>query len=448
MIRNNKFFVKKYDEDEKKITLEEERKYHSPFVLFLIKNGRLLLAISLLLSVSVFIIAITLIFGNMKESSIVMYEQNGVVVSFDGDDNSIVNGTPITKEYAEKVFDSNLIQDNNLRGVVIKLKEVSIKDKNKGKVKGVITFYSDRTAIVKYDDGSYKRIYSVNGNYGITESGVIDSKAITNDLSGEYKKNDKYNINLIYLSDGSVIVIKDKVELFVRNSDITSNDDEFFTNLSGVSTPISKKGNKYTYSDGTIKEKDYIIVDNIKYTKVDKKKTEDNIKIIYYDNGYAEIIYNNLNVMVKNSEHIRYNDNIFEIIDNDKKDVIEIKDIMDIKDIKLENKNNTVSNYMIVLEESNNYDKYKISKKLPSKYINYNIYVNGNKIINNVLDKKLDNTSGIENGENSYLIYEGKIDKLSELTVKVGMWVSYEDITNEYMNSGFVGTMKVYIESK
>ena len=448
MIRNNKFFVKKYDEDENKITLEEERKYHSPFVLFLIKNGRLLLAISLLLSVSVFIIAITLIFGNMKESSIVMYEQNGVVVSFDGDDNSIVNGTPITKEYAEKVFDSNLIQDNNLRGVVIKLKEVSIKDKNKGKVKGVITFYSDRTAIVKYDDGSYKRIYSVNGNYGITESGVIDSKAITNDLSGEYKKNDKYNINLIYLSDGSVIVKKDKVELFVRNSDITSNDDEFFTTLSGVSTPISKKGNKYTYSDGTIKEKDYIIVDNIKYTKVKDDKTNDNIKIIYYDNGYAEIIYNNLNVMVKNSEHIRYNDNIFEIIDNDKKDVIEIKDIMDIKDIKLENKNNTVSNYMIVLEESNNYDKYKISKKLPSKYINYNIYVNGNKIINNVLDKKLDNTSGIENGENSYLIYEGKIDKLSELTVKVGMWVSYEDITNEYMNSGFVGTMKVYIESK
>lgn len=448
MIRNNKFFVKKYDEDENKITLEEERKYHSPFVLFLIKNGRLLLAISLLLSVSVFIIAITLIFGNMKESSIVMYEQNGVVVSFDGDDNSIVNGTPITKEYAEKVFDSNLIQDNNLRGVVIKLKEVSIKDKNKGKVKGVITFYSDRTAIVKYDDGSYKRIYSVNGNYGITESGVIDSKAITNDLSGEYKKNDKYNINLIYLSDGSVIVIKDKVELFVRNSDITSNDDEFFTTLSGVSTPISKDGNKYTYSDGTIKENDYIIVDDIKYTKVDEKKTKDNIKIIYYDNGYAEIIYNNLNVMVKNSEHIRYNDNIFEIIDNDKKDVIEIKDIMDIKDIKLENKNNTVSNYMIVLEESNNYDKYKISKKLPSKYINYNIYVNGNKIINNVLDKKLDNTSGIKNDRNNYLIYEGKIDKLSELTVKVGMWVSYEDITNEYMNSGFVGTMKVYIESK
>ena len=441
MTKKNKFFVKKYDEDKGKITVEEERKYHSPFVLFLIKNGRLLLAISLLLSISVFIIAITLIFGNMKGSSIIKYEQNGVVVSFDGDDNSIINGTPITKEYAEKVFDSNLIQDNNLRGVVIRLKEVSIKG-------AIITFYSDRTAIIKYDDGSYKRIYSVNGNYGITEKGEIDAKAVTSDLSGEYKKNDKYDINLIYLSDGSVIVVKDDVELFVRNSDITSNDDLFFTNLSGVSTPISKDENGYTYSDGTIKEKDYIIVDNIKYTKIDEKETKDNIKIIYYDNGYAEVIYDNLNVMVRNSEHIRYNDNIFEIIDNDKKDVIEIKDIMNIKSIKLENKNDTISNYMIVLEESNNYRKHNISKRLPSKYINYNIYVNGNKIINNVLDNKLDNTSGIENGENSYLIYEGKIDKLSELTVKIGMWISYENITNEYMNSGFVGTMKVYIESK
>lgn len=40
MIRNNKFFVKKYDEDENKITLEEERKYHSPFVLFLINEWK------------------------------------------------------------------------------------------------------------------------------------------------------------------------------------------------------------------------------------------------------------------------------------------------------------------------------------------------------------------------------------------------------------------------
>ena len=54
MIRNNKFFVKKYDEDESKITIQEERKYHSPFVLFLIKNGRLLLAISSFIGISIY----------------------------------------------------------------------------------------------------------------------------------------------------------------------------------------------------------------------------------------------------------------------------------------------------------------------------------------------------------------------------------------------------------
>lgn len=88
---------------------------------------------------------------------------------------------------------------------------------------------------------------------------------------------------------------------------------------------LYQKGNKYTYSDGTIKEKDYIIVDDIKYAKVDEKKTKDNIKIIYFDNGYAEIIYNNLNVMVKNSEHIRYNDNILRLLIMIRKMLLKLK---------------------------------------------------------------------------------------------------------------------------
>lgn len=81
MAKTNKFFVKKYEEDKSKITVEEERKYRSPFILFLVNNGRLILTISLLLSISVFIIGVTLILNSIKDSSIVMYEENGVVVS-------------------------------------------------------------------------------------------------------------------------------------------------------------------------------------------------------------------------------------------------------------------------------------------------------------------------------------------------------------------------------
>lgn len=442
MSKTNKFHVKKYDEDKSKITIEEERKYRNPFILFLIDNGKFIFTISLLLTVTVLIIAVTLIFSNIKDSSIVYYESNGVVVTFDGDDNSIINGTPITSEYANKVFDSNLVDNNYFKGVVIKIGEKNINN-------GIVMFYSDKTIIIKYNDGTYKRIFPIDDNYEINENNEINANAIYKDLTGENKRNDKLGIDIIYLSDGSVIIDKDNVNFFVRNSDITSNDISFFTNLSGVSVPIKNDNNKLYYSNGTIKEKDYILVDNIKYLKIDEKKVHNNIKVIYYDNGYAEVIYNNTSIIVEKSEHINYDDNVFEIIDsNNNGNIIDIKDIMDIKSIKLENKNTSKANYMIVLEETNNYKKHNITRRLSTEYINYNVYVNGNIVKDKVLNNKLDNTSGITNKNNNYLIYEGEIEKLSELSIKIGMWISYENITNEYMNSAFIGTMKVYVESK
>ena len=285
MGKTNKFHIKKYDEDKSKITIEEERKYRNPFILFLIDNGKLIFTISLLLTVTVLIIAVTLIFSNIKDSSIVYYESNGVVVTFDGDDNSIINGTPITSEYANKVFDSNLVDNNYFKGVVIKIGEKNINN-------GIVMFYSDKTIIIKYNDGTYKRIFPIDDNYEINENNEINANAIYKDLTGENKRNDKLGIDIIYLSDGSVIIDKDNVNFFVRNSDITSNDISFFTNLSGVSVPIKNDNNKLYYSNGTIKEKDYILVNNIKYLKIDEKKVHNNIKVIYYDNGYAEVIYN------------------------------------------------------------------------------------------------------------------------------------------------------------
>ena len=442
MSKTNKFHIKKYDEDKSKITIEEERKYRNPFILFLIDNGKLIFTISLLLTVTVLIIAVTLIFSNIKDSSIVYYESNGVVVTFDGDDNSIINGTPITSEYANKVFDSNLVDNNYFKGVVIKIGEKNINN-------GIIMFYSDKTIIIKYNDGTYKRIFPIDGNYGINENNEINANAIYKDLTCKNKRNDKLGIDIIYLSDGSIIIDKDNINFFVRNSDITSNDISFFTNLSGVSVPIKNDNNKIYYSNGTIKENDYILVDNIKYLKIDEKKDHNNIKVIYYDNGYAEVIYNNTSIIVEKSEHINYDDNVFEIIDsNNSNNIINIKDIMDIKGIRLENKNTSKANYMIVLEETNDYKKHNITRRLSTEYINYNVYVNGNIVKDKVLNNKLDNTSGITNKNNNYLIYEGEIEKLSELSIKIGMWISYENITNEYMNSAFIGTMKVYIESK
>lgn len=439
MSKKNKFYVKKINQEENKITVGEEKNYHNPFIRFLISNGKLIFTISLLLSVAVFIIALTLSLKNMGESSIVMYEENGVVVNFNGTDNSIINGTPITSDYALKTFVSNINEDNYLKGVVIRVDKKELNG-------NTYMFYSDKTIIIKYKDNTYKKIYPVDNKYGIYDNGIINTKAITKDLTGEKKENQKLDIELIYLSDGSILVSGEDTNILVRNKDVKDKENIFYGNLSGTSILVEEKDNRYHYSNNIITNENFIEVNNIKYNKIEEKTLDNGIKIIYYDNDYAEVIYKDSRLVVEKKDHIKYENNIFEIVDNNKNEEnIDIKDIMNIKNIKLKNTNQDKAYYMIVLEESNNYNKYNIDKRLDTKYINYNIYVNGNTITNKVLDNKIEIK---ENKNNNYLIYEGYIDKLSELTIDIGMWISYENITNEYMNSGFIGTMKVYIETK
>ena len=439
MGKTNKFYVKDFEKEENSITVGEEKNYHNPFIRFLISNGKLIFTISLLLSVAVFIIALTLSLKNMGESSIVMYEENGVVVNFNGTDNSIINGTPITSDYALKTFVSNINEDNYLKGVVILLDKKDIHG-------NTYMFYSDKTIIIKYKDNTYKKIYPIDNKYGVYDSGIINAKVIAKDLTGETKINKELGIELIYLSDGSIIVSKGNANMLVRNNDVTDNENIFYGNLSGTGILVEEKDNIYHYSNNIITDENFIEVNNIKYNKIEEKTLDNGIKIIYYDSDYAEVIYKDTRVIVEKKDHIKYEKNIFEIVDNNKNEEnIDIKDIMNIKNIKLKNTNKSKAYYMIVLEESNNYNKYNIDKRLDTKYINYNIYVNGNTITNKVLDNKININ---KSKKNNYLIYEGYIDKLSEQTIDIGMWISYENITNEYMNSGFVGTMKVYIETK
>lgn len=435
MSKTNRFHVKKVDKQN--ITVEEERKYHSPFILFLIRNGKLILTISLLFSLSVFIIAFSLTMTNIKESSIVKYESNGVMVKFDSTDEMILNGTPITPEYADKLFDSN-VQNINYEGVIIKIKETPCKFGN-------IVFYSDKTALIKYIDGTYMRIYSVNNNYGIDEDGIINSKAVTKKLTGEIKQNN-LGINILYLSDGSTEITYKNSTIFVRNGDISNLEDKFYTNLSLVSIKLKEENNKIYYSNNIIKENNLLNVDSKTYKITSEKVVMENIKIIYYENGYAEVIKDKLSIIVEKSEHIKYDNNIFEIVYQDKEKV-DIKDLMDIKNITINNTNTETINYIIVLEETNNYQKNNINKRLTNEYIRFSTYINGNTYKNNILNNNLRGKEGYTFNNNTYLLYEGKLDRLNSININIGMWIDYETITNDYMNSAFIGTIKVYIET-
>lgn len=440
MGKTNKFHVKDFEEN--RIVVEEQIKERSPLALFFIKNGKLLFAISFLFSIAVFVIAFTLIMANMEESYIVKYESNGVVVKFDSSDNSIMNGTPITDEYAGKVFDSTINSITSSVGVVIKTDEKVLEDRT-------IVYYSDKTVLIKYNSGGYMKVSSVKGNFGVDKDGVINRKASTQKLSGRLEENKALGIITLYLSDGSVEVTKEDDVFFVRNNDITNTDDSFYTNLSGVSLPIKKDNGVTYYSDGTKKEDNSIIVDGVKYKEVDKKNVYSNIKVIYYENGFAEVVKDTLSVMVRDSKHVVFDKNILEIIDNSILE-IDIKDVMDIKEITLENTNTENSHYIIVLEETSDYNKHNVSKRLDNNLINFNIYIDGVKKYNNVLNTNLKGTNrleGLDLKNNTYLLYEGSIDNMSEKTIKLGLWIDYNDIDNEYMNSAFIGTVKVYVES-
>lgn len=433
MPKTNRFHVKEIENQN--VTVEEERKYHSPFILFFIRNGKLILTISLLFSLSVFIIAFSLTMKNIKESSILTYKSNGVIVKFNSSDESVLNGAPITPEYADKLFE-NSVQDSGREGVIIKTAEIALKF-------GKVIFYSDNTALIKYNDGTYMRVYSLHNSYGVDKDGIINSNAVMKKLSGEIKQND-LGMNILYLSDGSAEVTYENETIFVRNGDMTNIENEFYTNLSLVSIKIKEDSGKSYYSKNIIKENNTLIIDGKTYKQVKEVKANNNIKIIYYENNYAEVIKDDLSLIVEKSEHIKYDKNIFEIVYQNKEEV-NIKDLIDIKKISLSNTKTEPINYIVVFEETSDYAKYNY-KVLPQEYLRYSIYANGRMYKNNLLNNNLKGKEGYDFNNNTYLLFEGKLDRLSTTDINVGMWVDYETITNEYMNSAFIGTIKVYVE--
>lgn len=449
MSKNNKFYVKKIKKDN--ITVAEEKNYKSPFIIFLLTNGRLIFIITLLLSITILIISTSLVFRNMlgstdksdKNNTNTTTDNSNVVVTVDiSDECNLNNTTPITEEYATKLFDSSRQINTANTGVVIKVKEKSLEDR-------IIIFYSDKTALIKYKDGTYLRVFRVNNNYGVKEDGTLNTKAETRKLTAKEIINKDLGIKLLYLSDGSLEVTKGDVCFFVRDSDITSSVDKFYTNLSIVSLPTKKESNKIYYSNGTIKENDYLLVDNKQIKSTETKKIHDNITIIYYENGFAEIIQDKQSIIVEKSDHIIYDNNILEIIDNTKEEKVNTDNLIDIKNINLKNNNKKEVNYLILIEETSNYNKYNVSKRLPNEYIKYLVSINNKKqdikLLNNNI-KGTNKTKGLKLTNNAYQIYEGKLPKSGEANIKIGMWVDYKTITNEYMNSAFIGTVKVYIE--
>lgn len=242
------------------IILEEEK---SSFIIFLKKYGKWLLIIALLILIT---LGYTL-FKYISDSKEFNIDQISLDDSLTDYNATINSSSYMTDERAKNKFLKNDKFSSNGEVLLVKTVESD---------KFIIWFFSDGTAIKINKTGNLiTRIGSLeNGEYGIDNLGVINTKATISDVTIKDVKTYPYG-TVTYYSDGSAMITDSKIDMFVRNANDVY--DNYISN------------NKVSY----LKEIEII----------------GNSKLNYYYDGTIEIIKGNLSYVVRNKEDILINGN-------------------------------------------------------------------------------------------------------------------------------------------
>ena len=255
--------VVELNKKEEKIVLEEKQ---SALILFWRRHSLLIFLTFLILSLTILGVSIMLLIKNMNANSIPNIKESSVNISLDSYE-TMLGSDALDDESAKQKFLNN--QKFKSSGEVLLVKKVE-----QGSF--TIKYYSDGTALMILKDGNkVTRINPLpNGDYGISNEGVISSKASTlNVIVTETKEYRWGTVN--YLSDGSAEIVNSKKDIFVRNAkDIKDN---------------------------------YISQNKVTYLK--ETKNLGDTKINYYYDGTVEIIKNNTSYLVRTPDDLNMNGN-------------------------------------------------------------------------------------------------------------------------------------------
>jgi len=319
------------------------------------------------------------------------------------------NETYIVRNKEDIDLNSMTFPNNNAATI---LKTVSLKDGNK------IIYYTDGSAEIKTKDESVMVRQSKDIIY--TEKRVIEiiETKYANETIVRKTPNNK---EIIYLDNGGAVIKNPNgtYEYVYENSDIKYEENGNIKN--GVTT-VKEIAHK-TSPDGTIiinlEDGNSIIIDENGYRVV---KTD---KIIYDKDGNIKGIEGEID---KDKDELSVSDSVFEIENQGEDDV----------------------KYKVVIEISDNYKDYAPVKLNPI-YLRYNIIVDTTYLENQTFNKQMEVGTILEGGnkieKETYILYEGTLKKGTKSKVDLGIWLDYDDITNDYKNSVFVGTVKVYSET-
>ena len=331
MKKTNRFKVIK--KQNSKIVIQEENGKNKFFLFWLRYKKSIITSLSMILGCILLVIfgfSLSLFRGSND------YDITYII----GDDEVVVNPDPGIDD--EDIMDELLGEIARSEGIVLLTETIMTEDGD------VISFFTDKTAIVVRANGKIYRISSdEKWEYGINKKGKIDDSA----------KKVLVTSTTTTLSDGTVITTYSdgtaKVELngntiFVRDSNNVELLDgmEFIKgNPSGVSLSenISRNGNYYInkFTDNTtfilIGDKKYIVNentiptidgDNVKFDinnafeSISEKTYIDGYTINHYANGSATITDKNGNITFvrKSGDLVLKNKKLYEILPNDKGD--------------------------------------------------------------------------------------------------------------------------------
>jgi len=377
----------------------------------------------------------------------------------------------ITNNIANNLLVRNserLIIENN-RLIKITPSGVTMK-KNAENINGYkITYYEDGT--IKIEKGNNTYVIRNKEDFDLTkfifpnnnQATIIENKVSLKDGS-----------KIIYYTDGSAEIIKNNESIMVRQSkDIIytenriieiiettyalqsnekttpSGDKIIYLNNGGALIKNQNEIYSYVYENSLIKydEQQYIKEILEKVEEKNKKTTQNGKIIINLEDGNSVIIDNNGYRIIKTDKIIYDQDGNIKEIEGEIKDK---NNSVSENDFIIENKGNDDVNFIIAIELSDNYKEYAPIKLNPL-YLRYNIVVDSNYLEQQLFDKKMKIGTVLQGGtkieKETYILYEGKLNSGAKAEVNLGIWLDYDDITNDYQNSVFVGTIKVYSET-
>lgn len=418
---------------------------------------------------------------------------DGTVITFYSDGTARVD----LKEETIFVRDSNNIQLENGTGFAYTNPSGVALSKDINKVgDGTVKWFTDHTALIQ--QGNKKIIvnknvpptvgdsisYDKNNSFGvISEQKLDDGNIVTHYSNGAATITDKKG-NVIYVKKAGDVVVKDN-KLY-----------EIITNPIGFSRGVVKcpDGKEVVYYDNGgavivypngdrkyVADNTEIIYDGSRNissspntaSKLEEKKTTNGDHVINFDNGKSQVIkpdgtsyiidtvklvFSSDGNITKESKDVDKNHEPKEAKDPEEQEedpgagiyISEAENTYnDTKNVEdtvfvIRNDNNKAKTLRITIIEVDNYLKFS-TKRLEPKFVKFQAtvgdeYVSARSLTSNVWKNS--------SNEVNYVIYDGVVGAKSSVTVAVSLYVDYAELTNEHQNSGFIGTINIYVDGK